>query len=430
MKTHIILAACLALPVFAAFGQSQKIIPLSSEIYGEMDALYLLRGLGTPSTARPWTMSEARIILERVDQIFLNTQEQKLYDYIAAEINKPLRFSLDSAFSFDARLDLALEAYAHANTADFALNEDWNYGYEERQPPAKLSLELGLYSWLYVFTDLQYSRNRFNERDQFRSVQDLDQDLGIGAYTSFPSSYLFPWRSWAYSSRFITNIPTGLDEFDFDWPKRADIAVGGRNWNLSLARDRIQWGRGETGNFVFDGRRDYDEFFRFSAYSEKFKYEWLNVFYPAVETGQSFKFLMAHRLEFRILPSLVFAVSENVMCRPNDFNPRYINPAFIFHQWYDRSNFNSLAHLELEFVPFKGYRLYTQAVFDQFRAPWEDESEPGAWGILAGIAHARPAFSGILSLSLEGAYTTPLLYRRDSLDFITISVTEIGRAHV
>ena len=421
-----VLAVCFLLPLFAVFGQSQRIIPLDSEMYDEMDALYLIRGLGTPSTARPWTVNEARMILERIDYLSLNQREHDLYNYIDAEISRPLRFSLDDAFSFDARLDLALEAYAHTNTEDFVLDGDWNYGYEKRQPPAKLSLEMNLYSWLYIFTDLEYNRNRFNMRDDSRNVQDLAQ--GIGAATSFQDSYLFPWRSWAYSKAFMTNIPTGTDEFDFDWPKRANITVGGRYWNLSLARDRIQWGRGETGNFVVDGHRDYDEYFRFSAYSDRFKYEWLNVFYPGPETDVgSFKFLMAHRLEFRIFPSLIFAVSENVMCRPNGFNPRYINPAFIFHQWYDRDNFNSLAHLELEFVPFNGYRFYTQAVFDQIRAPWEDDSEPGAWGILAGVENVRPAGFGILSFSLEGAYTSPLLYRRDLVDFITLGVTDVNR---
>jgi len=416
----------ISLFVSPLYAQSQRIIPLGSEVYDELDSLYLLRGLGTPSTARPWTASEAQLILERIDSKSLSPGEQELYDAVAAEIFRNLRFSFDNAISLDTKLDLALEAYAHTNSKDFVLSDDWNYGYEERKPPARLSLEMNFSSWFYIFTDMEYNRNRFNDRDDFRTVNDLAPNVGIGAETSFSSPYLFPWRSWAYSKSFITNIPAGTDEFDFDWPKRADIVFGGQHWNLSLARDRIQWGRGNTGNFVFDGHRDYDEYFRFSAYSDRFKYEWLNVFYPASQAGGSLKFFMAHRLEFRFLPSLVFVVSENVMCSSDNFNPRYINPAFIYHQWYDRDDLNSLAHLELDFVPFKGYRLYTQAVFDQIRAPWEDMSEPASWGLLAGIEHVRPAFSGTLSLSLEGAYTTPLLYRRDLVDFITLGVTNVN----
>ena len=425
MKNHIAaLSVCLLLLASLIFGQGQELLPLSSGVYDGMDTLYLLTGLGTPSTARPWTKSEAAMILERIDNRSFNKQIQVLYDSIAAEIYRPLRFSVDSAFRFDVKLDLALEAYAHTNTDDYVLNEDWNYGYEERQPLAKLTLETGLSSWFYVVTDFGYSRNRLDEKDQFRNARDLEQGIG----SEGPLNAVFPRSSWAFSRSFLTNIPANLDQFDFDWPKRASIIVGGRHWNLSMARDRVQWGRGYSGNFVVDGHRDYDEFFRFSAFSQKFKYEWLNLFYsvPEIDGKDSFKFLMAHRLEFRIFPSLVLAMSESVMCRPDNFNPRYLNPAFIYHSWYDRDNFNSLAHLELDFTPFRGYRFYTQAAFDQIKAPWESDIEPSSWGILAGVEHARPALSGILSLSLECAYTTPLLYRRDMVDFVLLTSTEVN----
>jgi len=356
MKKFIpILAACLFIAVSFAFGQNQRIIPLSSEVYDEMDALYLLRGLGTPSTARPWTTSEALLILERIDNQSLSQKEQALYDYINKESFRSLRLSMDNAACFDAKLDLALEAYAHTNTGDFVLSDDWNYGYEKRQPPAKLSLEMSLYSWLYITTDLEYNRNRFNYMDNSRAVQDLDPGVGIGAATAFSDPYLFPWKSWTYSKGFTTNIAVQTGEFDFDWPKRANITIGGDHWRLCLARDSIQWGEAKTGNFVVDSHRDYDEYFSFSAYSDRFKYEWLNVFYPdpAADTQGNFKLLMAHRLEFRFLPSLVFAVSENAMCRPNGLSPRNLNPAFIFHNWYDRDNFNSIAQLELDFPPIR-----------------------------------------------------------------------------
>jgi len=408
------------------FGQSQRILPLSSDIYAEMDALYLLKGLGTPSAARPWTINEAQLILERIDSNSIGKQEQALYDSISAEIKKTLRFLPDKIFSFDTHLDIALEAYTHTNQDDFVLNEDWIYGYEDREPLAKISLEIELSSWLYTFTDFQYNRNRYNGKDQFRDVDDADQ--GIGAVTEFSDSLSFPWHSWAYSRPFTTNIPLGTGEFDFDWPKRANLTVGGGNWNLSIARDRIQWGRGYSGNFVVDGHRDYDEYIRFSAFTKKFKYEWLNVFYSNPETGNSFKFLMAHRVEFRIIPSLVLAASENIMCRSDGINPRYFNPAFFYHNWYDRDNLNSLAHLELDYVPYKGYRLYTQAVIDQILAPWESNSESGAWGILTGVEHVRPALSGILNFSLEFAYTSPMLYRRDLVDFITIGTAQANDA--
>jgi hypothetical protein len=417
---------CLFLLPATVHAQTQEILPLSSDVYDEIDALYLLRGLGTPSTARPWTVTEALAILGRIDNSTLSPREGDLYDRIAAGISRPLRFSLDNLARFDAGLDIALEAYVHTNSSDYVLEEDWVYGYEERRPLLRLSLEMTLGSWFYVFTDLRYGRNRFDEKDRFRETQDLDQ--GIGAESSFSQTFVFPWMSWAYSRHFLSNIPGGTREFDFDWPKRAEIVFGGARWNLSFARDRLRWGRGHSGDFVVDSHRDYDEFLRFSAFSDRFKYEWLNVFYtgPESEGWEAFKFLMAHRLEFRLLPSLVLALSENLMYQPGTFNPRYLNPAFIFHNWYDRSRFNALAQMELDFTVHKGYRLYVQTAFDQIQAFWEDDSEPPSWGALGGIEHIRFAGPGLLTLSLEGAYTTPLMYRRDQVDFITTHASYVN----
>jgi hypothetical protein len=401
-----------------------------------MDALYALCGLAAPSAARPWTNAEAAGMLQRLDRTAdgeaaaMNPRVQDLYDRIAAELSAPFTFTLDNLAALNLRLDAALEAYGHTNSRDFALEEDWRYGYEERKPLLALTLELRIASWFYVTSDLRYGRNRFNERDQRRDTADLSADIGAVVPTPDAGNerYAFPYKSWAYGSPFITNVPTGFDEFDFDWPKRANLTVGGNHWNLSIARDRVAWGPGRTGNFVFDAHRDYDEYLQFSAFTGNFKYQWLNVFYslPEFDGTSGFKFLMAHRLEFRILPALVFAVSENLMVDPGGFGPANANPAFIYHNWYDRSRFNAIAQLELDYVPSAGWRLYTEAVIDQFRAFWEDESEPSSWGVLGGLEHTRFAGPGILTLSLEGAYTSPLLYRRDLVDFLTILPVKVN----
>jgi hypothetical protein len=421
---------CLLFPPGLAFAQSQKVIPLSSELYAEMDALYVLCGMAAPSAARPWTVAEAGAILQRTDGAGDSPAVQNLYDRIAAELAVPLRFNLDDLARLDLRLDIALEAYAHTNGDDYALESDWLYGYEERKPLLKLSLEMGTASWLYITTDMQYGRNRFDERDLRRDTADLTGGIGAVIPPADPNaeSRAFPYMSWAYSRPFITNVPVSFDEFDFDWPKRAGITLGGEHWDFSIARDRIQWGHGRTGNFVFDDHRDYDDYFRLSAFTEKFKYQWLNVFYDLPDFGGAggFKFLMAHRLEFRLLPSLVFAVSENLMVDPAGFSPDKINPAYIYHNWYDRSHFNALAQLELDFVPAKGWRLYTEGVIDQIQAFWESNDEPGSWGILAGTEYTRFAGPGLLTLSFEGVYTSPLLYRRDKVDFITAASVRVN----
>jgi hypothetical protein len=422
------------------FSQSQRIIPLSSPLYDEIDALYSLYGLATPSAARPWTTAEAGKILQRLDNIAagsleagdriaaVNLKARRLYERLEAELSAPLKFKIDDLAQVNIQLDAALEAYAHTNSSDYVLEEDWRYGYEERKPLLKLGIELSIAGWFYVTSDLQYGRNRFNARDLRRDTADLTAGAGAVIPADNAGTYAFPYKSWAYGSLFITNVTTGFDEFDFDWPKRANLTVGGEHWNLSIARDRVKWGPGRTGDFIFDAHRDYDEYVQFSAFTKNFKYQWLNAFYtlPGFNGPGSFKFLMAHRLEFRIIPSLVFAVSENLMVDPEGFGPANSNPAFIYHNWYDRSHFNAIAQLELDYAPAAGWRLYTEAVIDQVRAFWEDDSEPGSWGILGGAEHTRFAGPGLLTLSLEGVYASPLLYRRDQVDFLTAKTVMVN----
>lgn len=56
---------------------SQYIIPLSSDVYDNLDMLYALDGKVRPSTTRPWSLNEANNIL---DQINVNSLNKDSYD--------------------------------------------------------------------------------------------------------------------------------------------------------------------------------------------------------------------------------------------------------------------------------------------------------------------------------------------------------------
>jgi hypothetical protein len=348
-------------------------------------------------------------------------------------VSRPLRLALGSLVRLDVEPELALELYTHTNGEDYVNETDWIYGYEERKPLVLLSVETAVGNWFYLFTDFRYGRNRFLEADTYRGKEALPGGLGalIPPGSDSPPALLeelsFPVRSWAYGRYFLTNV-SGFPDFDFQWPKRAITSAGGGHWNLSLARDRIRWGNGHTGNFIIDDHADFHDFARFSIFTGRFKYEWLNVFfmtYPyGLGTEETFRILMAHRLEYRLSKSLSLALSESVMYQDGSLNFRYFNPAFIFHNQWDRSRFNAIAQGELDFTFVRGFKAYAQFVLDQMRAPAEDDSQSAAWGVLAGVEHARLLGTGIFTASLEGAYTTPLLYRRDKVDFLMITRCE------
>ncbi|GHU25350.1 hypothetical protein FACS1894164_14420 [Spirochaetia bacterium] len=426
------LCAALIVPAFVS-AQTQMLIPLSSSIYAEVDALYMIQKLGTPSTARPWTTTETLMILDRIDESKLNGTEARIYNQIRAQVSKPLRFGFDRITRMDASFEGALEMYAHTNSKDYVNEEDWQNNFVKRAPLAKVNLAMGMGSWFSVFSDLQYSYN-FNTDDKDQYSYAGAYPGGIGAIIpEIPDGGTeeFKIRTFApaYAASFMHNWPPHTYDMECVFPKRAFLSFGGEHWNLSFGRDRFEWGNGHSGNFVIGGHRDFDNFVRFSAFTDRFRYEILNTIYDKYDydgTGiKKSRYFLTHRLEFRILPSLVFTISENIMYQDQSFNIRYLNPAFIYHNWDEKELFNAIAHAELDFAVAPGWNIYMQYTLDQAQAPNENDSESDAWGILAGVEYAgafnilnRPA---LLSLSLEAAYTTPLLYRRDRVDFLILN---------
>jgi len=178
---------------------------------------------------------------------------------------------------------------------------------------------------------------------------------------------------------------------------------------------------------VVDNHFDYQNFLRFTIFSDKFKYELLaiNMNTKILSTEEQEtpyqRLFLAHRLEFRIAKKLTFVVSENVMYQEEILDFSYLSPANIYHNINTRGTLNAIAHAEIDWQFLKGFNLYGQFVLDQARAPNENDSQTGSWGILGGLEYSSALGSGLFTTSVEGVYTTPLLYRRDIIDFIVVT---------
>ena len=434
---RVLLSFCALVCLMCLFGGplvSQEMLPLSSSVYENMKILYLVAGIGAPSNSIPWSKTEANLILSRIDRASLPETIQLVFDAVFNEIVAGLEIAFDDVFSFGFGADVSIESYYHENKA-YSQEQDWIYGFEDRKPLVRLSLDFSLLDFFYVYCDAQYGRNRVNHLDTLSpfpnigvgaiidpkdpNLTDSDADIALdilerGWYVAY---------SEIFSQRFLTNVFEYAYDFDFQWPKRALAVFGDAHWNISLARDKIRWGNGNSGNFIIGDHVDYHEYARYVTFSNRFKYEWLNVFFetnpsPQEVPDRKFRILMAHRLEYRLLDWITVAVSENVMYQNNVFDFRYINPAFIYHNVNNRSMLNAIAHVELDFAFAKGLNVYAQYVMDQARAPYEAAVQSDAMGFLAGVEYAQTIGPGILVTSLEHALTSPALYRRDGVDFL------------
>lgn len=416
----LIIIAVVAIASIAAV--DAYIIPLSSDFYNIIDDLYALEGLGSPSDARPYSIAQAEMILSKVPTDSISGYSKTLYEKANEILNENVRWKFKDGFGIGAHLGINPEIYAHSNSEDFTGEEDWAYQYDDRERFLYLGLEFSVYDFFYTYADLMYTMGRYTEGATFYDSTDIP--YGIGAILPKGPSFSIVDSSQQYTDKFSSNIPPQSAKFEFIWPKRAFVSFGGKHWTLQFGRERLDWGNSRVSNFIIDSHVDYHDTLRLTFFTDSFSYEWANLFFTTSGTGgeepdKNIRMLMAHRLEFRPIKYISFAISENVMYQTPALNIGAMNPGNIFHNLNNRSMFNAIASAELNIMPIKGLDIYAQAVLDQARAPNEGDSQGDAWGILGGVEYSfSPRNTGVLSFNLEFDYTSPLLYRRDGVDFL------------
>ncbi len=467
MKRIVVVAVALTMCMFMAFATetvNSKTFPLTSDLYGLMDDLYSLQGLARPSTSRPWSQSEAELIFSRIDASDLSRTQQNIYNRIRDILEEGMRWDFGD-YGLGGRIDLALEAYLHTNYISysdylnagaenkdnyFITDNDWIRGFEDRRPLAKASMDFSISDFFYSYCDMQYGYGRVSKFDNFVSLNPnytgeygiLTSDGYIGSYyMDAPADYPendcethMMVYSAQYSKIFATNILPASAHFDFIWPKRAILAVGGEKWSLQYGRDRLEIGNSLAGNMLVDNHTDFHDYLSATFYGSGFKYQWMNLFLNGITRNSEVRtdevrMYMIHTLEFRPIRTLSFIISEDVMYRvssddngPQIVDPSFLNPAFIYHNLNNRSMFNAIAYAEFNWAPANGIEVYGQFTLDQATAPNEDPTAQGAaWGLLAGAKYTAEIGKGVAKIYAEFAYTTPLLYRRDEVDFVKMT---------
>lgn len=414
-------------PVVCADCVNARFIPADSEIYDCMDALYSLSSLGKPSTNRPWSESEARLLLSKVNRFELNETADMIYARASQIIDEHTRWTIKE-FGISANADFTYEMYAHANSSEFFLESDWIRGYSQRKPLMHFGFDFTASDFFYTSFDANYQFGRASHLDAFETYkgsQRISADGYVGSYKLSDTAH-FVSRSYFFGSPFVSNFFTDTHDFSFIWPKRAIFSFGGKNWNLSLNRDKLKIGDAHTGNLLVDDYSDYNDFSRLSVFIDGFRYDWILMFFNTLTSNSEdmtdeARMMMIHTLDFRIFDRVSLKISENVMYRYSVFDLQFLNPAFIFHNLNNRKMFNALAYIELNAQILKGLGIYLQFAMDQARAPNEGDEQSDSSGWIAGIEHTATALGGMFESYVEFVYTTPLLYRRDGVDFIKVS---------
>ncbi|OJF76213.1 MAG: hypothetical protein BKP49_08710 [Treponema sp. CETP13] len=400
-----------------SFENEQKIYSSSDDVYSDIEILYIASGISLPSSSGPWSSGELRDMVELIDIKNLSGSMRALYRSICDQLYEEQEIIREETLAFSSDIIFAPEVYAQTNSDDFDSESDWNYGYEERSAMLNIPLE----GW---FSSIFYMRSDLSLGIDSGGIDSEDKDTSDDFYSTMLASNLYPV------------FPASVSNLNANFPFRSSVSFGGNHWNIALGRDTVEWGVGESGNLTFGGNMKYENYLRYSAYYDTFKFTTLSVFYPHPETvdGGSdqnslytgLKFFLAHRIEFKAFDNkLSLALSEAIMYQSadNTIDLSFYNPANVFHNYFIRANANSLISLDWDYAITAGWTTYGQFLVDEYHVPGEpdpndgeDGAYPDAWGALAGVKNTRAFRQGILKNVFEVVLASPYLYLRESYE--------------
>lgn len=403
----------------------QKIYPVDSDVYEAIKYLYISQGLALPSTTGPWSGAELDLMLSRIDAESLSPSAMKTYEFVAEELGKEARLNPDENFGLDVGLKISTEMFLHSNPKEFSSLDDFGGKGDWRAATPLLSVPLE--TWI--------GRN-------------------VYGYSSFDLGINRTLTNGLSDSNFFSNIfmlpPSVMGDLNLNFPLRGFGTIGGDSWYISVGRDKLSWGPGESGNLLVGDQIPYHNNARFSAFSNHFKYtfslssfihpmnytnvndpnESISATNPAFiknswsqnDTRDGTSMFIAHRLEWRIIDKINMALTEAIMYQSetNQLDLLVLSPTVIFHNYYIRHNANSLLSFEIDYTPIDYLNIYGEAIIDEFMLPGENGSAkmgpPSAFGVIGGVKTSIPLGNGMLYGSIEGAYTDPYLYLRDGGD--------------
>ncbi|MFO7849392.1 MAG: hypothetical protein R6V67_05490, partial [Spirochaetia bacterium] len=320
-----------------------------------MDSIYLEKGMTHPNKARPWSVEEARFVLEKIDPADLSSAGKRAHDYIEKDISGDKKekklLDLGEVLRFQIGARLNPEFFARINLDKDGETSEKEYrlqhGYEERKAFLELPLELTLGNSVYMITEL-------SGKEEHGTVNGVTDN-----YTNL-----------------IFDDPNA--RIDLYFPFRSFISTGSRHWNLQFGRDSLSWGNAHSGNMMLSDYSDFYDFIGLSFYGKRIKLT--NIFAvmdPISPSGDpmdgetpdtnSYAF-MGRRLDIRITERVLLSLNEAVTLIDIEGElVRDLNYLMIFHNRMIPDRSNSLLSAELSVNPWKNLNFYGQFAMDEFQ---------------------------------------------------------------
>jgi hypothetical protein len=354
-KLFTIIVLCLAVSLF---GQNeQEIIKLDSHIYPLYFSILRESGVVSPSRSLPMTRAQIYKVLDSIDFNKLSETGKKAYETIY-EIEKSNLSIIDDNMIFSLDISSGLEV-SLPNDSGITPIRDFNH----RLPLLSLPSFLGVKDVLFFYTDLSFQEE---------------------VYGTTGDKEAFRW----------INIPGDLGYLDGQSPFRVYGSIGGKFWNLSLGRDRLETGVGEKSHLIIGSEPQYLENLRAKLFWNAFNYEFQLLTMLPIATNSEYwgndpkivtefhnpeQWFLNHRFDFRFFKGkLRFTWNEGTIIAGQPLEPKYFNPFMIFHSFYNWYKFqtpweglaSAISGFELSYSPIPGLEIYGHSVITQFTVPF------------------------------------------------------------
>ncbi|MEE8440219.1 MAG: capsule assembly Wzi family protein [Spirochaetia bacterium] len=386
MRRLVITAALLTVvgAAWAAPANPATATP-NDPLYQSVRRLALLAGQSPPSAVSPISYGELEAVLRRMDVDRLAPEQQDQY-------RAALRRVVAGASTVPGgtiAIESTLEGYFHS--ADDV--DEWLYWYPDRRSLLSIPVRVSPVAGFGISMDLDWRQN-------------------------YP---IFPGYEGIYETITpdpLSNVFADLRETDVQFPFHALLTAAGSGWSMQFGRSRIGWGLGHTGSLLLSDHVEYHDFLMASVFGRLISYRALYLdLEPWLNAGGTDpdRVYLAHRIEFRPSPWLTFAANEALIFHGKAIELRYLNPLMILHNWFIPQYGNSMINLELSVRPLRGLEVWAHLAVDQVQSALEKErsytdSEPEAFGYLAGVEYAMPISDSWLTIGTEWAYLDPWMY--------------------
>lgn len=381
-----------------------------------LEWLFLEQGLSVPSQVYPISYEEVRYLMkERLDFKRLSPMGKELYQKIW-DLTEESVFASEGIVAFDPVFTTSAELYFQALNEGKPVENLYRHSYRNRTPVLSFGGQTSLFDSLFIEVVAQFRQER------------LFLDL---------------------NPQYMSNVPLTLMSFDNFMPQEAYASYSAPYWNLQGGHGKLNFGNGKTGNLLLSdapGELDYilgslwSKYVRFSSlwvFLENYKPlqkknpstgnledDYIEVggkkYYAKADLFLEAKpqiplFFLLHRLDFKMGSRMNLALSEGVIYEDKIHNLAFLNPLYVFHNWYLTGHADYFLSLDFNITLTSFWQIYAQILADQVAAGYNRigegvDSIPGSIPVIFGSQVSYPLTQGYLEWIFEFVKTDPYSY--------------------